>query len=65
MSVLAGQYLNLRIESRARLAAEVAARQAVRSKAEARIGWTFRVKAAARSSAALTRRNSCGEAPAA
>jgi hypothetical protein len=43
LSVLAGQYLNLRIESRARLAAEVAARQAVRSKAEARIGWTFRV----------------------
>jgi hypothetical protein len=43
LSVLAGQCLNRRIASREELAAEVAAWQAARNKAKARIEWTFRV----------------------
>ena len=43
MSVLAGQCLNRRIESREELAAEVAAWEAARNKAGAKINWTFRV----------------------
>lgn len=43
LSVLAGQCLNRRIESREKLAAEVAAWQAARNKAKAKIEWTFRV----------------------
>ncbi len=43
LSVLAGQCLNRRIESRERLAAEVAAWQAARNNAEAKIEWTFLV----------------------
>jgi len=43
LSVLAGQCLNRRIESREKLAAEVAAWQAARNKAQAKIAWTFRV----------------------
>ena len=42
LSVLAGQCLNRRIDSREKLAAEVAAWQAARNKAEAKIVWTFR-----------------------
>ena len=43
LSVLAGQCLNRRIESREELAAEVATWQAARNKAGAKIVWTFRV----------------------
>jgi hypothetical protein len=43
LSVLAGQCLNRRIESREELAAEVAAWQAARNAAKAKIEWTFRV----------------------
>ena len=43
LSVLAGQCLSRRIESREELAAEVAAWQAARNKAGAKIVWTFRV----------------------
>jgi hypothetical protein len=43
LSVLAGQCLNRRIESREELAAEVAAWQATRNNAKAKIEWTFRV----------------------
>lgn len=42
-SVLAGQCLNRRIESRDKLAAEVAAWQAARNAARAKLEWTFRV----------------------
>ena len=42
LSVLAGQCLNRRIESREWLAAEVAAWQAARNNAKAKIEWTFR-----------------------
>ena len=48
LSVLAGQCLNRRIESREELAAEVAAWQAARNEAEAKINWTFRVADARR-----------------
>lgn len=43
LSVLAGQCLNRRIGSREELAAEVAAWQAARNAAEAKIEWTSRV----------------------
>lgn len=43
LSVLAGQCLNRRIDSREALAAEVAAWQAARNKLGAKIAWTFRV----------------------
>jgi hypothetical protein len=43
LSVLAGQCLNKRVESREKPAAEVAAWQAARNKAGAKIEWTFRV----------------------
>lgn len=43
LSVLAGQCLNRRIESREVLAGEVAAWQAARNNAQAKINWTFRV----------------------
>lgn len=43
LSVLAGQCLNRRIASREELAAEVAAWQAGRNEARAKINWTFRV----------------------
>lgn len=42
-SVLSGRCLNRRIESREKLTAEVAAWQAARNQAEAKINWTFRV----------------------
>lgn len=48
LSVLAGQCLNRRIENRLKLAAEVAAWEAARNKARARINWTFRVADARR-----------------
>ena len=43
LSVLAGQCLNRRTESREKLAAEVAAWEAARNEAKANIDWTFRV----------------------
>jgi hypothetical protein len=43
LSVLAGQCLGRRIDSREKLATEVAAWQAARNKAGAKINWTFRV----------------------
>ena len=48
LSVLAGQCLDRRIASRDELAAEVAAWQAARNAASARIDWTFRVADARR-----------------
>jgi hypothetical protein len=43
LSVLAGQCLNRRIESREKLTTEVEAWQASRNQAKAKINWTFRV----------------------
>ena len=43
LSVLAGQCLDRRVDSREKLAAEVAAWEAARNEAKAKIAWTFRV----------------------
>jgi DDE superfamily endonuclease len=48
LSVLSGQCLNRRIDSRERLASEVAAWQAARNEAKAKLDWTFRVADARR-----------------